>query len=192
MPSHLPLAVLALDAADPDRLAAWAPDGHLPTLAFIMDTGWWERTIGSDLNIEHGAWVSLLSGRSRREHGYHYFRQFVDLETDESVIERPERTRDVFGPDASETLPDLFVHWQPIPRFLRRVQHPRVELVQDEPEFFRDSAHTPYGFIAASGPAFATCGCASDVDVLSVAPRLRAALGLAASPSEAPPMSSAA
>ncbi|MEO0556887.1 MAG: alkaline phosphatase family protein [Bacteroidota bacterium] len=104
------------------------------------------------------------------------FRQLVDPETGEPVVERIERPREVFGADASDMLPDLFVHWRPIPRFLQRVRHPRAELVQDEPEFFRDSDHTRHGFIAASGPAFSARGCAADVDVLRVAPLLRAAL----------------
>lgn len=111
------------------------------------------------------------------------FRQLVDSETGEPVVERIDRTRDVFGADASDALPDLFVHWRPIPRFLRRVRHPRAELVQDEPEFFRDSDHTRTGFIAASGPAFSARGCAGDVDVLRVAPLLRAALEQTAHPS---------
>lgn len=105
------------------------------------------------------------------------FRQLTDPETGEPVVERAERTREVFGPDASADLPDLFVHWKPIPRFLRRVVHPRAELVQDEPEFFRDSDHTRHGFIAASGPAFADDGDVGEVDALDVAPTLWAALG---------------
>ena len=107
------------------------------------------------------------------------FRQLVDPETGEPVVERIEQTREVFGASASETLPDLFVHWRPIPRFLRRVVHPRAELVQGEPEFFRDSDHTQNGFIAASGPAFASAGNVDDVHALDVAPTLCAALGCA-------------
>lgn len=68
---RLPLVVVAPDASDPDLLARWAAEGHRS----VMDAGWWGRTAGPDLDIEHEAWVSLLSGRSRAEHGYHYFRQ---------------------------------------------------------------------------------------------------------------------
>ena len=74
-------------------------------------------------------------------------------------------------------MPDLVVHWRPVPRFHRRLLHPRTELTQDEPEFFRDSDHTDRGFIAASGPAFGCIGAAGAIDALDVAPTLWAALG---------------
>ena len=109
-------------------------------------------------------------------------RQLVDPETGEGIVERIERTHEVFGPNASDTLPDLFVHWKPTPRFLRRVMHPRAELAQDEPEFFRDSDHTSMGFIAASGPAFASAGDVGEIDALDIAPTLWAALGHPPSP----------
>lgn len=105
-------------------------------------------------------------------------RQLTDPETGEHIAERFERTRRVFGPQASASLPDLIVHWRPSRRFLRRVAHPRATLVQDEPEFFRDSDHSAYGFIAAAGPAFGERGDVGDVDALAVAPLLRRALGL--------------
>jgi len=105
------------------------------------------------------------------------FHQLVDPESGQPIVERIERTREVFGAEASDTLPDLFVHWKPVPRFLRRVVHPRAELVQDEPEFFRDSDHTRYGFVAASGPAFASQGAIGEIDALDIAPTLWAALG---------------
>ena len=104
-------------------------------------------------------------------------RQLVCPTTGEPVVERIERTRDVFGPEASDALPDLFVHWRPTSRFLRRVIHPRAELEQDEPEFFRDSDHSSTGFIAASGPAFAASGSIGEIDALDVAPTLWSALG---------------
>ncbi|WP_412069237.1 alkaline phosphatase family protein [Rubrivirga sp. IMCC43871] len=110
------------------------------------------------------------------------FLKLVDPETGERVVECVERTRDVFGPDASDDLPDLFVHWRPIPRFLRRVSHPRAELVQDEPEFFRESDHTRWGFMAAAGPAFDARGAVGEIDALDVAPTLWAALGRAPLP----------
>jgi len=80
-----PLVILGIDAGDPDFLERWVREGHLPTLARIMDRGSWGRTGGPELISEHGVWVSLFSGISRREHGYYYYRQLrpgsYDLET---------------------------------------------------------------------------------------------------------------
>lgn len=70
-----PLVVLGLDAADPDFLRQWAAEGHLPTLASIMERGSWARTSGPELVSEHGTWSSIFSGISRAHHGYHYYRQ---------------------------------------------------------------------------------------------------------------------
>lgn len=70
-----PLIILGIDAGDPDFLQRWAGEGHLPTLARIMERGSWGRTGGPELISEHGAWVSLFSGISRREHCYYYYRQ---------------------------------------------------------------------------------------------------------------------
>jgi predicted AlkP superfamily phosphohydrolase/phosphomutase len=80
-----PLIVFGIDAGDPDLLLGGVEDGSLPTLAGLMERGGWGRTAGAELISEHGVWVSLLSGVSRREHGYFYFRQLkpgtYDLET---------------------------------------------------------------------------------------------------------------
>ena len=98
---RIPLVVLALDGADPLLLETWAAEGHLPTLASLIDTGWWGRTGGPDLNIEHGAWVSLLSGRSRGQHGYHYFRQLRSGSYDLELV----RGQDVAAPPFWAALP---------------------------------------------------------------------------------------
>ena len=86
MPDH-PLVVVCLDAADPDLLTEWAAAGRLPALRAVMDRGWWARTGGPELGIEHGAWVSLVSGVSRRVHGYHYFRQLRTGSYDLHLVE---------------------------------------------------------------------------------------------------------
>ncbi len=80
-----PLVIIGLDAGDPDFIQKWAEEGYLPAIASIMKRGLSGKTAGPDLISEHGAWVSLLSGISRSEHGYYYFRQLkpgtCDLET---------------------------------------------------------------------------------------------------------------
>lgn len=72
-----PLVVLGYDFADPELLVRWAQEGHLPTLAGLMERGSWARTRGPDLMCEHGAWTSVLSGIPLSEHGYYYFRRLV-------------------------------------------------------------------------------------------------------------------
>ncbi len=70
-----PLVVLGIDAGDPRALLEWSRAGRLPTLAGLFGRGSWARTAGPELISEHGVWMSLLSGISRSEHGYYYFRQ---------------------------------------------------------------------------------------------------------------------
>jgi predicted AlkP superfamily phosphohydrolase/phosphomutase len=80
-----PLVILGLDAGDPNFIFRWAREGYLPTIASLMNQGFWGRTVGSELISEHGVWVSLFSGISRAVHGYYYFRQLqpgtYDLQT---------------------------------------------------------------------------------------------------------------
>lgn len=70
-----PLVILGFDTGDPGFIQGWAKEGYLPTVASIMERGWWAQTAGAELISEHGVWTSLLSGISRNEHGYYYFRQ---------------------------------------------------------------------------------------------------------------------
>jgi predicted AlkP superfamily phosphohydrolase/phosphomutase len=65
-----PLAVLALDSADPDLLLRWSTDGSLPALGSLLARGCHGRLDGPELCIKHGAWTGIYSGLSRREHGY--------------------------------------------------------------------------------------------------------------------------
>ena len=80
-----PLCIFGIDAGDPDFLARWVASGDMPALAGIMERGAWGRTGGAELISEHGVWVSIFSGISRRDHGYFYFRQLApgtyDLQT---------------------------------------------------------------------------------------------------------------
>jgi predicted AlkP superfamily phosphohydrolase/phosphomutase len=75
--SRPPLIVLGLDVGDPVDLTRWAREGHLPALASLLDHGFHAGTGGPDLLLEHGTWLSLVSGVSKGRHGYHYFRQLV-------------------------------------------------------------------------------------------------------------------
>lgn len=70
-----PLIIIGIDAGDPQLLERWAGDGTMPNLNKIMNSGCWGHTSGRDLLFEHGSWLSISSGVSRREHGYHHYRQ---------------------------------------------------------------------------------------------------------------------
>jgi predicted AlkP superfamily phosphohydrolase/phosphomutase len=96
-------------------------------------------------------------------------KQLTDPETEEPAVKGIARTVEAFRCDAPVSLPDLFVEWKP-GRFMERVTHPRVELVQRKPDFFRVSDHSRYGFVAAAGPSIRGCGDLADVSLLDLAP----------------------
>jgi hypothetical protein len=56
------------------------------------------------------------------------------------------------------------------------VRHPRADLSQKEPEFFRRSDHSSYGFFALAGPSVKSSGRTDDIDVLDIAPTLMSLL----------------
>lgn len=70
-----PLVILGLDAGDHRFIERWAREGHLSTIASLMDRGCWGKTAGPELLSEHGVWVAVFSGLSRGQHGYYHFRQ---------------------------------------------------------------------------------------------------------------------
>lgn len=96
--------------------------------------------------------------------------QLKDPETGEQVVRRVERICELFGGEPPAALPDLFVQWKPANRFLERVIHPKTELRQQKPEFYRDSDHSHNGFIAAAGPSIQGRGAIADVSLLDLAP----------------------
>lgn len=75
MTKTAPVVILALDVGSPDLLVGWARAGYLPTLARLLERGCWGRAAGPELVCEHGTWLSMLSGVSRRRHGFYHFRQ---------------------------------------------------------------------------------------------------------------------
>lgn len=102
--------------------------------------------------------------------------QLIDPQTGEGAIEKVVRTRELYGCEHPEVLPDLIVHWKSCTHFVDRVVHPKAELTQKKPEFFRDSEHTDRGFFAAAGPAIVGRGQIADVEVLDLAPTFLAML----------------
>jgi len=104
-----------------------------------------------------------------------------DAETGEPVVTGTRRAVELFGADCHPALPDLFVEWIP-GRFLQRVLHPRAELTQGRPDWFRRSDHSTAGFVAAAGPRIRRAGHLDEVDVLDLAPTFLALLGEAPGP----------
>jgi predicted AlkP superfamily phosphohydrolase/phosphomutase len=104
-------------------------------------------------------------------------RQLADAETGEAAVERVHRAAEVFGDGRPpRVLPDLFVEWRH-ERFMSRVAHPRAELTQPRPEFFRASDHTQRGFVAAAGPSVRARGPVGDINLLDLAPTFLQLLG---------------
>ncbi|PSF39211.1 hypothetical protein C7H19_00005 [Aphanothece hegewaldii CCALA 016] len=70
-----PLILLSFDGGNHELIEQWAKEGYLPTIAALMERGCWAKTTGPEHIAEHGTFLSLLSGISRQQHGYYYFRQ---------------------------------------------------------------------------------------------------------------------
>jgi predicted AlkP superfamily phosphohydrolase/phosphomutase len=98
--------------------------------------------------------------------------KIVDSETGRCHVATVTRTAATFGrasEDAPATMPDLFVEFAPSRRWMDSVDHPRGQIRQRKPEFFRDSDHSRVGFIAMAGPRVAP-GVLGDISPLDVAP----------------------
>ncbi len=70
-----PLLIIGLDGGDPAFIRQWIGEGRLPTLARLMREGCHGTTGGPELISEHGVWVSIVTGVSRGQTGFFYFRQ---------------------------------------------------------------------------------------------------------------------
>jgi predicted AlkP superfamily phosphohydrolase/phosphomutase len=104
------------------------------------------------------------------------FRAVVDPLTGQSAVASVLRTANAYIDGPSELLPDLYVHWKSSRHFLERVIHPKGEVTQRRPQFFRDSYHRAPGFAAFRGPAIEP-GRFEECSILDVAPTLMGLLG---------------
>jgi predicted AlkP superfamily phosphohydrolase/phosphomutase len=102
--------------------------------------------------------------------------QLIDPETGEKAVVQVSRTTELYDCEPHDILPDLFVNWKP-GRYMSRVSHPRTELLQRKPDFFRRSDHSDRGFFAAAGPGIGPVGQVGCADVLDLAPTFLALLG---------------
>jgi len=152
----------------------------------------WSRTRAFALPTNHTSMIRVnLCGREPQgtvEPGKEYdglleelsgeLARLTDPVSGQPVVRETVRTDQAFGCGIPAILPDLFVQWAPCARFLDHVHHPRAELTQLPPEFFRGTEHRPDGFLAACGPAVCGRGDLGALQVLDLAPTFLRLLGL--------------
>jgi predicted AlkP superfamily phosphohydrolase/phosphomutase len=104
--------------------------------------------------------------------------QLVDPISNQSPVRKVFRSTTQMGcSQIHPALPDLVVQWKPCQYFRQRLHHPKAELWQPVPGFYRDSEHSDQGFIAAAGPGIPGRGDLGEIDLLDMAPTFLAALG---------------
>lgn len=151
----------------------------------------WSRTTAFALPGFYNGMIRVnLRGREPQgivEPGREYDELLQRLETDlrkliepvsgQPAVQAVHRPGELFGEVPPCVFPDLWVRWRPSDRFWERLVHPRAELRQEKPEFFRESDHWLTGWIAMAGPSVRGRGAQPAVDVLAVAPTLLRLLG---------------
>lgn len=70
-----PVLAIGLDAGMPDLIERCIADGSMPVLAELAGRGLAAPLEGDELMMEHGLWLSLLSGRPRGELSQHSYRE---------------------------------------------------------------------------------------------------------------------
>jgi predicted AlkP superfamily phosphohydrolase/phosphomutase len=103
-------------------------------------------------------------------------KQLVDPITGQPAVERTIRTIDIYQTDPPEVLPDLFIKWRPTSYFVDRVVHPKTELKQRRPKFYRSNNHSEVGFFACAGPTITENFRRQEISVLDIAPALQSAV----------------
>ena len=106
--------------------------------------------------------------------------QLIDPMTERAAIKTVFRTKDLFGGDPPELLPDLFAEWQEADQFVERVVHPKAEICQQKTEFHRGTDHSPFGLVAAAGPGVMARGDLGDLCPLDLVPTLLSHFGVEA------------
>ncbi len=174
------------------RMAGTASNERVLTAQFRTGTDWERTTVYALPNLFDGHFRVNLRGRDPNgvvEPGKEYLEVLEQLEadlsnlvdpvTDAPAVDRMSRCVDLFG-DVSDVLPDLFVEFKPHSHFLHRLIHPRGEITQRQPGYFRDTNHTRSGTFWAMGPSIQTSVSLGEVDPLDLAPTFLSLLGEAA------------
>ncbi|HXQ51970.1 MAG TPA: alkaline phosphatase family protein [Stellaceae bacterium] len=117
--------------------------------------------------VEPGAEYETVLGRLEAD-----LLGLVDAVDGLPVVRRVTRSRDIPEATAAADLPDLFIDWRLLPRFIDRVLYPGGELAITAPNWFRSSYHTDRGWYAAAGPSVAELGRSNDLSAVQLAPLL--------------------
>ena len=96
--------------------------------------------------------------------------KLTDARTGEPAVSEIFRPGILYGASPPPVFPDLWVLYRPSTQLRDLTLHPKTELRQSAPEFFRDSDHSHVGFFAACGPSVAARGDVGEVSVLDLAP----------------------
>lgn len=122
--------------------------------------------------VEPGAEYNTLLGRLEAD-----LKLLVDPQTGKPAVRQITRTSELFGCDPHSSLPDIFVEWDSGHGFMKRVTHPKVDLHQPVPEFFRGTDHSRNGFVASAGPSINGRGDIGDISLLDLAPTFLSLIG---------------
>lgn len=109
-------------------------------------------------------------------------RQLIDPHTGKPAVARVGRSMGRHDGKVPRVLPDLFVTWHGGKHFISRLVHPRGELTQDKPGFFRGSSHSDKGIFIAAGPLITPRGEIGPLAALDMAPTFLDMLGLSVPP----------
>jgi predicted AlkP superfamily phosphohydrolase/phosphomutase len=195
----LPLTPLAIARRFMPENLRIAISRHLPrqmqermVASLFRDGTDWSRTKAFHIPAHYNSFLRVnLKGREPQgivadgaEHADVVKRMEDDLNLLIDPVTNQAAVRDVFHTADYEpcghlhpALPELVVKWKPCQHFLSRLHHPKAELTQPIPGFYRDSEHSEVAFLAAAGPDISVRGNIGDVDLLDLAPTFLAALG---------------
>jgi len=149
----------------------------------------WSRTTAFHIPAHYNSFLRVnLQGREPSgivAGGQEYESLLNRLEDDLNLLMDPisgqPPVREVFrasgyGKSIHVALPDLIVKWKPAQYFRAKLHHPKAEISQPVPGFFRDSEHSETGFAAAAGPDIQGKGYIGEVSLLDLAPTFLKAL----------------
>ncbi len=112
---------------------------------------------------------------------------FTNRETGEPLVEDCVFTREIYGGEYLDRLPDMLVSWNrsaPI----RVVESPLTGPLRQNYAGFRTGDHTPFGMFVAAGPQFEPMTLSDDVASVDFAPTIAALLGAEIGPTDGTPI----
>ena len=99
---HHPLWIIGLDGLEPDLLARWSAEGHLPTLSACMARGRHGRLLSTPNQLTSSAWMTVATGCSPATHGVYNFQERVPGEYRLRLPTAADRSLPAFWETASD------------------------------------------------------------------------------------------